>query len=186
MNSQLPRERLFWWKDPSHGDSRRIAAQVMVYGNLADIASVQGQFGDSIFEDVLSSPPPGLFDENRGCSGIKKWEKRKSHRCQTKPCHGLNIDFDFFSSQPLDPLTFKDAMELNGEVIQAGKNTLTLIHHGVKLSFSGGLTLKAISPHEDLEQCPVASLDDLGACFIRVGDPTHPDNPLRHWKPGES
>lgn len=77
MNYHPSHERLFWWKDSSHGDSRRIAAQVMVYGNLDDIASVQEQFGDSIFEEVLSSPPPGLFDEKSWVFWHKKMGKNK-------------------------------------------------------------------------------------------------------------
>lgn len=99
-------------------------------------------------------------------SGFPGWVLYGGTALALRLGHRESIDFDFFSSQPLDPLTFKNALELSGEVIQAGKNTLTLIHQGVKLSFFGGLTLRVISPPEDLEQCPVASLDDLGACKL--------------------
>jgi len=72
MNSEMPLERLFWWKDPSHKDPHRIAAQVMVFGNLEDIKSVREQYGESIFEEVLSSPPLGLFDEKSWAFWHKK------------------------------------------------------------------------------------------------------------------
>ncbi len=38
--SSKPLSRLFWWEDASHDAPLRIAAQVMVLGNLEDIQSV--------------------------------------------------------------------------------------------------------------------------------------------------
>ncbi len=76
------------------------------------------------------------------------------------------MDFDFFSSQPLEPLAFKEANALDGEVLQAGRNTLTLLHEGVKLSFFGGLTLNVVSPPDLMGNCRVASVDDLAACKL--------------------
>jgi hypothetical protein len=72
----------------------------------------------------------------------------------------------FFSSQPLEPLVFKDENALHGEVLQVGRNTLTLLHEGVKLSFFGGLTLNVVSLPDLIGACRVASLDDLAACKL--------------------
>lgn len=80
--------------------------------------------------------------------------------------HRESIDFDFFSSQPIAPLDFKQQNALHGEILQAGPNTLTLIHKGVKISFFGGLTLHVVSPPDLLGACPVASLEDLAACKL--------------------
>ena len=80
--------------------------------------------------------------------------------------HRESVDFDFFSSQPLTPIPFKEAYGLQGEVLQAAPNTLTLIHEGVKLSFFGGLTIKVVCQPDMLANCSVASLDDLAACKL--------------------
>jgi hypothetical protein len=80
--------------------------------------------------------------------------------------HRVSIDFDFFSSQPIEPLVFKEDTALHGEVLQVGLNTLTLLHEGVKLSFFGGLTLNVVSPPDWIGTCRVASLDDLAACKL--------------------
>lgn len=80
--------------------------------------------------------------------------------------HRESIDFDFFSSQPIAPLDFKEANSLQGDVLQAAPNTLSVLHEGVKISFFGGLSLHVVSPPDLLEACPVASLEDLAACKL--------------------
>ncbi len=80
--------------------------------------------------------------------------------------HRTSVDFDFFSSRPLAPIDFKEAHGLEGEVIQAAENTLTVLHRGVKLSFFGGLTLHVVQPPNLLGRCPVAALEDLAACKL--------------------
>jgi len=72
----------------------------------------------------------------------------------------------FFSSQPIAPLDFKEANSLQGDVLQAAPNTLSVLHEGVKISFFGGLSLNVVSPPDLLEACPVASLEDLAACKL--------------------
>ena len=47
-----------------------------------------------------------------------------------------------------------------------GRNTLTLLHEGVKLSFFGGLTLNVVSLPDLIGACRVASLDELAACKL--------------------
>jgi hypothetical protein len=80
--------------------------------------------------------------------------------------HRKSVDFDFFSSRTFAPLEFKEHNALEGEILQAGENTLTILHRGVKLSFFGGLSLGVVAPPDDLDVCPVASLEDLGACKL--------------------
>ena len=80
--------------------------------------------------------------------------------------HRKSVDFDFFSSRAFAPLDFKEHNALEGEILQAGENTLTILHHGVRLSFFGGLSLGVVAPPDDFDTCPVASLEDLGACKL--------------------
>jgi hypothetical protein len=80
--------------------------------------------------------------------------------------HRVSVDFDFFSSQTLSPLSFRDLHGLDGEVLQAAPNTLTLLHRGVKLSFFGGLTLQVVREPDFFGRCAVASLEDLAACKL--------------------
>ncbi len=80
--------------------------------------------------------------------------------------HRESVGFVFFSSRSFAPLEFKERNELDGEVLQAGENTLTMLHRGVKLSFFGGLSLGVVAPPDVLDACPVASLEDLGACKL--------------------
>ncbi|MEX1119009.1 MAG: nucleotidyl transferase AbiEii/AbiGii toxin family protein [Terrimicrobiaceae bacterium] len=115
--------------------------------------------------DVLPPVQRALW-ESRIKNGFPKWVLYGGTALALRLGHRESIDFDFFSSDPIEPLTFQAEMALSGEVLQADKNTLTLIHQGVKLSFFGGLTLNVISPPEQLTQCAVASLDDLGACKL--------------------
>jgi hypothetical protein len=80
--------------------------------------------------------------------------------------HRTSIDFDFFAAAPLVPLEFRDRHGLDGEVLQADANTLSVLHHGVKLSFFGGLSLGVLSSPDFLGSCPVASWEDLAACKL--------------------
>ncbi|MEX1119008.1 MAG: hypothetical protein WEB60_09460 [Terrimicrobiaceae bacterium] len=75
MKSEMPLERLFWWKDPSHEDPHRIAAQVMVFGDLKDIQIVREKFGEIIFEEILAAPPRGVFDRKSWVFWHKKLGK---------------------------------------------------------------------------------------------------------------
>lgn len=71
-----PFQRLFWWKDKTTPSPRRIAAQVMVFGNLDDIKRVRELYGEQIFSEVLANPPRGLFD-------VKSWvfwHKKLNHK----------------------------------------------------------------------------------------------------------
>ena len=55
-------QRLFWWKGKTPPTPARVAAQVMVYGNLDDFQKVRELHGNHIFLEVLDNPPPGVFD----------------------------------------------------------------------------------------------------------------------------
>jgi hypothetical protein len=80
--------------------------------------------------------------------------------------HRTSVDFDFFSADPLAPLEFRDRYALQGDILQADVNTLSVLHYGVKLSFFGGLSLGVLDEPDLLDQCPVASLEDLAACKL--------------------
>lgn len=80
--------------------------------------------------------------------------------------HRESVDFDFFSAAPFEPLQFNEQMQLGDDILQAAPNTLSVMHQGVKLSFFGGLSLGVVAPPDRLYDCPVASLDDLGACKL--------------------
>lgn len=77
--------------------------------------------------------------------------------------HRTSVDFDFFSSERLVPLEFREKHKLDGPILQSGANTLCVLHRGVKLSFFGGLSLGVITPPDQLDGCAVASLEDLSA-----------------------
>jgi hypothetical protein len=77
--------------------------------------------------------------------------------------HRTSVDFDFFSARPLVPLDFREEHALDGDILQAEANTLSVLHRGVKLSFFGGLSLGVLNPPDFLGECPVASLEDLAA-----------------------
>ena len=77
--------------------------------------------------------------------------------------HRTSVDFDFFSATPLAPLDFREEHALDGDILQAEANTLSVLHSGVKLSFFGGLSLGVLQPPDLVGHCPVSSLDDLGA-----------------------
>lgn len=80
--------------------------------------------------------------------------------------HRQSVDFDFFSSRPFTPLKLKEELDLDGEIAQAEPNTLTVFEQGVKISFFGGLSLGMIDAPDRLENCPVASVRDLGGCKL--------------------
>jgi len=63
-------------------------------------------------------------------------------------------------------LEFREKHALEGDILQADANTLGVLHRGVKLSFFGGLSLGVIKAPDLLDQCPVASLEDLAACKL--------------------
>lgn len=69
-------QRLFWWKEKTPPSPQRIAAQVMVLGNLDDIHRVRELYGDQVFEEVLANPPRGLFDAKSWVF----WHKKLKHR----------------------------------------------------------------------------------------------------------
>lgn len=60
--------RVFWWGRPEEwlDDAVRFAAQVMTFGDWDDTALTWKLLGDPLFQRVLRSPPPGVFD-------IKSW-----------------------------------------------------------------------------------------------------------------
>ena len=80
--------------------------------------------------------------------------------------HRESINFDFFSADPLEPLHFNEQMHFGDDILQAEPNTLSVLYHGVKLSFFGGLSLGVVEPPDLLDNCPIASLPDLGACKL--------------------
>ena len=80
--------------------------------------------------------------------------------------HRTSVDFDFFSCQPLVPMVFREKHRLEGEILQAETNTLSVLHRGVKISFFGGLSLGVLRPPDLLGACPIASLEDLAACKL--------------------
>jgi hypothetical protein len=61
-------KRVFWWGAPEEwlDDPIRFAAQVMTFGDWNDVALVLKTLGDSLFQQVLKTPPVGVFD-------IKSW-----------------------------------------------------------------------------------------------------------------
>jgi hypothetical protein len=61
-------KRVFWWGAPEEWleDAVRFVAQVMTFGDWNDTALTLKLLGDSLFRQVLESPPPGVFD-------IKSW-----------------------------------------------------------------------------------------------------------------
>lgn len=115
--------------------------------------------------EVLPSVQRALWD-SRIQAGFPGWVLYGGTALALRLGHRESVDFDFFSSQPIEPLVFKEENALHGEVLQVGRNTLTILHQGVKLSFFGGLTLNVISPPDTIGTCRVASLDDLAACKL--------------------
>lgn len=90
--------------------------------------------------------------------------------------HRSSIDFDFFSSDPLDNDHLCQVMSSLGsyEIIQSQKNTLTLIvtaeNEPVKLSFFGGIENGRVNPPQITEDkiMWIASLEDLMGHKLKV------------------
>ena len=61
-------KRVFWWGNPEEwlDDPVRFSAQVMTFGDWDDTALVVKLLGESLFQQVLENPPPGVFD-------LKSW-----------------------------------------------------------------------------------------------------------------
>lgn len=61
-------KRVFWWGNPKEwlDDTTRFAAQVMTFGDWDDTALVSRLLGESVFQQVIADPPPGVFD-------VKSW-----------------------------------------------------------------------------------------------------------------
>jgi hypothetical protein len=86
--------------------------------------------------------------------------------------HRTSIDFDFFSSKPLNKERLLKKMPFLGESPpeQDKPNTFTVITRGVKFSFFGNLTFGCHTPPELTSDraLQVAALDDLLALKIKV------------------
>ena len=92
---------------------------------------------------------------------------RLGHRC--------SVDFDFFTSAPIEPAVLKTSLPLldAATILQIALNTLTVSVPGpepVKLSFFGGLTLGRVGEPERTADgvLRVASLLDVAACKMAV------------------
>jgi hypothetical protein len=112
--------------------------------------------------DILPAGQRALWEE-RLQAGFPGWVLYGGTALALRLGHRTSIDFDFFSSEPLVPLEFRERHNLDGPVLQSEADTLGVLHRGVKLSFFGGLSLAVIRPPDLLGQCPVASLEDLAA-----------------------
>jgi hypothetical protein len=57
-------QRVFWWGNPEDWleNASRFGAQVMTFGDWEDVTLVWRLLGDSLFQQVLAKPPPGVFD----------------------------------------------------------------------------------------------------------------------------
>lgn len=57
-------KRVFWWGNPDEwlDDALRFAAQVMALGDWGDTTLTLKLLGDSVFRQVLNTPPAGVFD----------------------------------------------------------------------------------------------------------------------------
>lgn len=104
--------------------------------------------------------------EGRLLRGISGWVLYGGTALALRLGHRESVDFDFFSTAPLKPLEFSERMQFGNDILQAAPNTLSVMHQGVKLSFFGGLSLGVVAPPDRLDDCPVASLADLGACKL--------------------
>jgi hypothetical protein len=112
--------------------------------------------------DILPADQRALW-EHELQAGFPGWVLYGDTALALRLGHRTSVDFDFFSADPLVPLEFRDRYALEGDILQADVNTLSVLHHGVKLSFFGGLSLGVLNPPDFLGECPVASLEDLAA-----------------------
>jgi hypothetical protein len=115
--------------------------------------------------DILPGGQRALWDR-RLQAGFPGWVLYGGTALALRLGHRTSIDFDFFSADTLVPLEFRDRYALEGDILQADVNTLSVLHHGVKLSFFGGLSLGVLHEPDLFGQCPVASLEDLAACKL--------------------
>lgn len=115
--------------------------------------------------DILPADQRALWDATLR-AGFPGWVLYGGTALALRLGHRISVDFDFFSSEPLVPLEFRERGKLDGPVLQSDTNTLGVLHRGVKLSFFGGLSLGVIRPPDLLDRCPVASLEDLAACKL--------------------
>jgi hypothetical protein len=112
--------------------------------------------------DILPGEQRALWD-SRLRAGFPGWVLYGGTALALRLGHRTSVDFDFFSATPLVPLDFREEHALDGDILQAEANTLSVLHRGVKISFFGGLSLGVLQPPDLVGHCPVASLDDLGA-----------------------
>lgn len=93
--------------------------------------------------------------------------------------HRSSVDFDFFTSAPLDKKAIRDRLPFvkRGEVTQEDPNTLSVIAHpdgfersDVRVSFFGGIRFGRVGTPERTRDgvLDVASLDDLMATKVVV------------------
>jgi hypothetical protein len=111
---------------------------------------------------ILPADQRALWDR-RLQAGFPGWVLYGGTALALRLGHRTSVDFDFFSADPLVPLEFRDRYGLEGDILQADVNTLSVLHHGVKLSFFGSLSLGVLHEPDLFGQCPVASLEDLAA-----------------------
>ena len=112
--------------------------------------------------DILPADQRALW-EHKLQAGFPGWVLYGGTALALRLGHRTSVDFDFFSARPLVPLDFREEHALDGDILQAEANTLSVLHRGVKLSFFGGLSLGVLNPPDFLGECPVASLEDLAA-----------------------
>lgn len=115
--------------------------------------------------EILPDSQREIWDSKLG-RGIPGWVLYGGTALALRLGHRESIDFDFFSADPFEPLHFNEQMNFGPDILQAEPNTLSVIYHEVKLSFFGGLSLGVVEPADLLDNCPVASLPDLGACKL--------------------
>jgi len=98
--------------------------------------------------------------------GLPRWVLYGGTALALRLGHRESVDFDFFSTAQFEPLQLNEQMQFGDDILQAAPNTLSVMHHGVKLSFFGGLSLGVVEPPDLLDNCPIASLPYLGACKL--------------------
>lgn len=115
--------------------------------------------------EILPLEQRQLWD-SRLSSGFPGWVLYGGTALALRLGHRQSVDFDFFSAQNFSPLNLREHLQLDGEVLQAAPNTLTILHCGVKLSFFGGLTLRVLKTPDFFGRCLIASIEDLAACKL--------------------
>jgi hypothetical protein len=115
--------------------------------------------------EILPSSQKNVWD-TKLAGGMEGWVLYGGTGLALRLGHRESVDFDFFSSKPMEPLRFHAEMGFDGDILQASPNTLSVVHAGVKLSFFGGLSLGVVAQPDFLDGCPIASLVDLGACKL--------------------